>query len=290
MISRRNTGSNRISRLRSVFVLFPLVALIALVVPVAPAAVGTSDFGWAATISPDSTVTTAQFDVSFTGLQASSAVQLKLQPTNIVVGDQFSTVDGTAQFTFRVPSTTQAGDYSIRAAGISTSGSAFAVDVATFTVASTGIVSDSTVRDGVLTLEIPAGASATFAEPVLENGLSVTYGDLGAVVVRDDRSVSRPGWILTASASMLTLSGDSAVTMSSAQLGIDPRITAGGSGVNPGQATVAGTAIYPFIFAEAPAGVHAATSSLDADLTLLAPPQLPVGTYTGTITLTLISR
>lgn len=290
MISRRNTGSSRISRLRSVFVLFPLVALIALAVPVAPAAVGTSTFGWAATISPDSTVTTAQFDVSFTGLQASSAVQLKLQPTNIVVGDQFSTVEGTAQFTFRVPSTTQAGDYSIRAAGVSTSGSAFALDVATFTVASTGIINDSTVRDGVLTLEIPAGASATFSEPVLENGLSVTYGDLGAIVVRDDRSISRPGWILTASASVLTLSTDSFVTMSSAQLGIDPRVTAGGAGVNPGQATVAGTASYPFIFAEAPAGVQSATTTVDAELTLLAPPQLPVGTYTGTITLTLMSR
>ncbi len=290
MTHSRNTGKRRLRRSSAVFVLFPLVALIALLAPAPPAAVGTSTFGWVASISPDSTVTTAQFGVSFTGLQASSAVQLKLQPTNLVVGDQFATVDGTAQFTFQIPASTQAGDYIIRAAGISTSGSAFTVDVATFTVASTGIVSDSTVRDGVLTLEIPAGASATFAEPVLENGLSVTYGDLGAVVVRDDRSVSRPGWILTASASVLTLSTDNSVTMSSAQLGIDPRITAGGSGVNPGQATVAGTASYPFIFAEAPAGVHAATSSLDADLTLLAPPQLPVGTYTGTITLTLISR
>jgi len=235
-------------------------------------------------------VSTAQFDVSATGLEPNSAVQLTLQPTNLVVGDQFSTAQGTAQFSFKVPSTTQAGAYSIRAVGISNSGNAFSITVATFTVESTGIVNDSTVRDGVLTLEIPAGAAATFSEPGLEAGLSVTRGVLGAFNVRDDRSVSRPGWILTASVSSLTLSTDNSITMGSGQLGIDPRITAGGSGVNAGQETVAGSAVYPFVFAEAPAGVQASSTTVNADLTLLAPPNLPIGTYNGTITLTLTSR
>ena len=271
-------------------VLSSFAVTLALLAPVPLVASGATAFAWAASISPNSTVSTAQFDVSFTGLQASSAVQLKLQPTNIVVGDQFSTIDGSAQFTFGVPSSTQAGDYIIRAAGISTSGSAFLVDVATFTVASTGIVSDTTVRDGVLTLEITAGATATFQDPVVEGGLSVTRGSLGSFIVRDDRSASKPGWIVTASMSALALSTDNSITMSAEHLGIQPSIASGGTGVNAGQATVAGRATYPFVFAEAPAGVQAPTTTLDGNLTLLAPPQLPVGTYNGTLTLTLMSR
>ena len=290
MTSISALGSSRNRRSITTIIALPVSILIALLLPAPHTASGAASLAWTASISPDSTVTTAQFDVAFTGLDANSAVQLTLQPTNLVVGDQFSTAQGTAQFSFKVPSTTQPGDYSIRAVGISNSGNAFTITVATFTVASTGIINDSTVRDGVLTLEIPTGASATFAEPALENGVSVTRGSLGAFSVRDDRSVSRPGWILTASVSVLTLSTNNSITMGSGQLGIDPRITAGGSGVNAGQDTVAGSAVYPFVFAEAPAGVQASSTTVNADLTLMAPPHLPVGTYTGTITVTLMSR
>lgn len=258
--------------------------------PAPSKAAETPQFAWSASISADSTVTNAEFVVSFTGLQTTSAIQLKLQPTNLVVGDKFSTAEGTAQFIFNIPSSTAAGDYNIAAAGISNSGNAFAVVVATFTVGDTGMVSDSTVRDGVLTLEIPSGAAATFADPVTEKGLSVTYGVLGAFVVRDDRSVTKPGWIVTASVSTLTLATDNSINMASSQLGIDPRITSGGVGVNAGQPTIAGNAAYPFVFAEAPAGVQVLTTTLNGNLKLLAPQELPVGTYTGTITITLVSR
>jgi len=250
----------------------------------------TPKFAWTASISAGSTVTTADFNVSFMGLQSTSAVQLKLQPTNLVVGDGFSSADGNAQFNFKIPSSTQAGEYSINAAGIANSGNAFAVVVATFTVANTGIVSDSTVRDGVLTLEIPAGAAASFEEPVIENGLSVTYGTLGAFIVRDDRSVTKPGWILTASVSTLELATDSSVTMAASQLGIEPLVVAGGTGVNLGQVTAAGSAVYPFVFAEAPVGVQVSTTTMNGNLKLLAPQESPVGTYIGTITITLVSR
>jgi hypothetical protein len=241
-------------------------------------------------ISPNSTVTSARFDFSFRGLGSNSAIQLTLQPTNLVVGDQFSTVDGTAQFSFKIPASTQPGDYSIRAVGVSNSGNAFAVVVATFAVASTGIVADSTMRDGVLTLEVPPGASATFDSPTLEDGRSITRGSLSNFVVRDERAASKPGWILNASVSSLTLSSDSSVTMSAAQLGVQPLVIPGGNGINAGQATTAGNASNQFLFAEAPAGVQAVTTTLGGNLTLLASPQLPVGTYTGTITLTLMSR
>jgi hypothetical protein len=141
-----------------------------------------------------------------------------------------------------------------------------------------------------LTLEIPAGAAASFEEPVIENGLSVTYGTLGAFIVRDDRSVTKPGWILTASVSTLELATDSSVTMAASQLGIEPLVVAGGTGVNLGQVTAAGSAVYPFVFAEAPVGVQVSTTTMNGNLKLLAPQESPVGTYIGTITITLVSR
>jgi hypothetical protein len=78
--------------------------------------------------------------------------------------------------------------------------------------------------------------------------------------------------------------------MASSQLGIEPRIIAGGVGVNLGQATFAGNAVYPFVFAEAPEGVQVSSTTLNGNLKLLAPQGLPVGTYNGTITITLVSR
>jgi hypothetical protein len=288
--STNDSFTGVIQTLKATFLVITL-ALVAVLTGTAPLkAAETPRFAWTASISADSTVTTAEFNVSFAGLQSTSAVQLKLQPTNLVVGDGFSSAEGSAQFSFKIPSNTSAGDYSINAAGISNSGNAFAVVVATFTVAPTGIVSDSTVRDGVLTLEMPAGAAATFQEPVIENGLSVTFGSLGAFVVRDDRSVTKPGWIVTASVSTLALATDNSVTMASTQLGIEPYVVSGGTGVNPGQATVAGNAVYPFVFAEAPLGVQVSTTTLNGNLKLLAPQELPVGTYVGTITITLVSR
>ena len=272
------------------FFLASLSVIIGMLAPSPSTAAGSTALAWTASISPNSTVTTTQFDLSFTGLDANSAVQLTLQPMGVVVGDQFATPDGTAQFTFKIPSSAQPGDYSIRAVGVSNSGNAFSVTVATFTVAPTGIISDSTVRDGVLTLEFPAGASATFQNPTLEGGLSVTYGAFEPFVVRDERSVTKPGWALTASVSPLSLMTDTAVTMPAAQLGVQPLVLSGGIGVNTGSTTTPGSAVAQFVFAEAPAGVQAPITTLGGNLTLLAPPELPVGTYTGTIAFTLISR
>lgn len=281
LLTRRSGGASFIALLAALYA-FSFAA------PVTAA--GSTTLAWTATISPNSTVTTAQLNLSFTGLDSSSAVQLTLQPTNVVVGDQFATADGSAQFSFKIPASVQAGDYSIRAVGVSNSGSAFQITVATFTVASTGIVSDSTVRDGVLSLEIPIGTTATFQNPVVEGGLSVTRGALGLVTVRDERSVTKPGWALTASVSPLSLSTDSSVTMPAVQLGVQPLVLSGGIGVSTGPTTTPGSAVAQFVFAESPAGVQAPITTLGGNLTLVAPPQLPVGTYTGNIAFTLISR
>ena len=284
----RQRPSLLLGRAFGVFAL--VVASLAFPAPATNTAAGTTTFAWSATISPDANVTTADFTVSFTGLDANSAIQLSLQPTNLVVGDQFATAAGTAEFMFKIPSSTQPGDYNIRSVGISNSGNSFTVTVATFTVAPSGAVSGSTVRDGVLTLEIVAGSVAAFQDPAVEAGLSITRGTLSTFVVRDERAASKPGWIVMASVSPLTLSTDTTVIMTAAQLGIAPLVIAGGIGVSAGQATVAGSATYPFEFAASPAGVQAPTTTLGGNLTLLAPPQLPVGTYNGTITLTLMSR
>ena len=290
MSASRNTASHSPRKLGRVFGLFTFAVILLLFAPVPTHANSSASFAWTASITPDSTIANAQFDVSFTGLGPSSAIQITLQPTNLVVGDKFSNADGAAQFAFGVPPTIAPGEYSIRAAGVSNSGNAFLVVVATFTVAPSGSVNGASVNDGVLALDIPVGAVGTFQQPVLESGRSVTRGSLSTFIVRDERAASKPGWMLMASVSALTLSSDSSVTMSEAQLGIQPLVISGGSGVNAGLGTTPGVATAQFVFAEAPAGTQAATTTLGGNLTLLAPPQLPVGTYTGTITLTLMSR
>jgi len=286
----RSTASRPTRKTGRVFGLFSMAVVLLLFAPVPTQANSSATFAWTASITPDSTIANAQFDVAFTGLGQSSAIQITVQPTNLVVGDKFSNADGTAQFTFGVPPAIEPGDYSIRAAGVSNSGNAFVVVVATFTVAPSGSVNGASVRDGVLALEVPVGAAGTFQEPVLESGRSVTRGTLSSFIVRDERAASKPGWMLTASVSALTLSTDSSVTMSAAQLGVQPLVVSGGSGVYAGLGTTPGVATAQFVFAEAPAGVQAASTTLGGNLTLLAPPQLPFGTYTGTITLTLTSR
>ena len=277
-------------RMGKVFALSCLGAVLALLAPAPLVATGTTTLAWTASITPDSNVSNADFALSFTGLDANSAIQISVQPVNLVVGDQFATADGTAQFTFKAPPSTPPGDYSVRAVGVSNSGSAFAVTVATFTVAPAGTVSGATVRDGILTLEMPSGVTATFQDPTREGGLSVTRGSLSSFVVRDDRAASKPGWVLTASVTPLALEADNLVTMPAAQLGITPLVLAGGAGIIAGQASVPGSAVYPMVFADSPAGVQASTTALGGNLALVASPQLPVGTYTGTLTLTLVSR
>lgn len=248
---------------------------------------------WTVSLTPASTVSTVQISTSFTGLFPNSAIQLTLMPTSLVVADDFSSAAGDASFTFGVPNNLEPGSYTISAAGITSTDSAFTADVAAFEVGASGSVTDSTLRDGLLSLDVAEGAAATFGAPYLDGNISVTDGSLGHFSVRDERVVSRPGWILYASVSDFRLTTDEAVILPANQLGISPAQFIPGStaeGIDLGDPVRAGLASFPMIFAEATPGAMPGTTVLDATLRLISPPYLPVGTYTSTVTLTLVSK
>ena len=258
--------------------------------PTAMAAVPTS---WSVEITPSATLTTVKVTTSFSGLLPTSAIQLKLMPNSLVVADGFSSADGLAVFTFGIPSSLSAGDYIISATGVTNTNSAFSADVAAFSVAPNGLVSDSTLRDGPLSLEVAADAAASFASPYLEGNISVTEGVLGRFSVRDDRIVSKPGWTLYASVADFVLATDATKVIPSNQLGVTPLKFAPEStaqGVELGTSTRAGASSFPMIFAQASPGATPGITVLDASLKLLSPPYLPVGTYNSTVTLTLVSK
>jgi hypothetical protein len=259
-----------------------------------PAATATpTSTAWTVQMTPASTTTNVQISISFIGLQVESAVQLKLMPTDLVVGDGFSSSDGTASFEFGVPATLTEGTYTIAVAGITSTDSSFTAEVAAFSVSETGLITDTTLRDGPLSLEVTSDATASFGAPYLMGYLSVTDGALGYVSVRDERVVSRPGWILYASVDDFHLSTDESVLLPKNQLGISPVRLAPEStaeGVELGLPTRPGLATYPMLFAEAEPGAMPGVTTLDATLRLVAPPYLPVGTYVSTVTLTLVSK
>jgi len=282
------------TRFRTIAAIAGAAVLGALVVysPSSPVSANTPT-AWSVSLTPESTVSTVQITTAFTGLFPNSAIQLKLMPMALVVADDFSSAQGEVSFTFGVPSNLQPGSYTISAAGITSTNSAFTADVAAVEVGEFGSVTDSTLRDGALSLNVPAEAAATFGAPYLDGNISVTDGTLGQFSVRDERVVSRPGWILYASVSDFRLSTDNTVILPANQLGISPaQVTPGSSaeGIVLGIPTRSGLATYPMIFAEATPGATPGTTVLDANLKLLSPPYLPVGTYTSTVTLTLVSK
>ncbi|MFZ4505297.1 MAG: hypothetical protein ACOYNK_02935 [Microbacteriaceae bacterium] len=144
--------------------------------------------------------------------------------------------------------------------------------------------------NGTLSLSVPAGASATFGSPTLVNNKSTTTGTLPNVTVTDDRVVTRQGWTLSANVADFVNGG---VTIGKANLGIAPSIVTGSTtaaGVTAGTATTAGSATYPFTFAEAAANYAVGNSVIGGNLTFVAPQDKAAGTYTSTLTLTLVSK
>ena len=274
-------------------ILASMAFILGVTVAVPPAVASPIPTAWSVQITPASTLTKVQISISFSGLQVESAVQLKLMPTNLVVGDGFSSSDGTASFEFGVPATLAAGSYTIVATGITSTDSSFTAEVAAFDVGATGLITDTTLRDGPLSLEVTSGAVASFGAAYLMGNLSVTDGALGLFSVRDERVVSRPGWTLYASVADFVLSTDASVFLLKNQLGISPVRFAPEStaeGVELGLPTRPGLATYPMMFAEAEPGAMPGITTLDATLRLVAPPYLPVGTYNSTVTLTLVSK
>ena len=142
--------------------------------------------------------------------------------------------------------------------------------------------------NGVLSLSVPSSAAAVFAAPSLVNNKSTTLGTLGAVTVADGRVVTRQGWDVSASVADFVNGSD---TISKSQLGVVPTITSTeGTGVTAGTAQVAGASTFPFTFASGAAANKVGTTVLGANLTFVAPQEKAAGTYTSTMTLTVVSK
>jgi phosphate transport system substrate-binding protein len=80
-----------------------------------------------------------------------------------------------------------------------------------------------TALDGRLSLSLPDGA-AVFGVPRLIDGVSVTTGVTGKVLVRDDRAVSGPGWDLIVNLSDFVIDANATVKLVNSQVGIAPTL------------------------------------------------------------------
>jgi hypothetical protein len=147
--------------------------------------------------------------------------------------------------------------------------------------------------NGPLSLSVPAGAAATFGAPTLVNNRSTTTGTLPNITVSDGRVNTRQGWTLTATVNDFVNAADSSNTIPKANLGMTPAIVTGSTtaaGVTAGPAATAGSATYGRTFAEAAPGSAVGDTVLNGTLTFVAPQEKAAGTYTSTLTLTLVSK
>lgn len=252
----------------------------------------TGKVGFTVSMTSGSSITTSPITIEFNGGVANQSYVISVSPaggssTILTTG----TTDSAGAFliTFNLPSTLSAGDYELHAEGAGVGG--VSQVVATFSVASTSIVTNTSPTDGPLELVLTSDSVATFGTPSLTNNRSETLGAIGAFTVSDQRTVSKPGWTLTANVSQFTNSVDSAVTIPATNLGMAPSISAGStaSGVVL-QARTAGAASYPYTLAEASAGQGVGETILTTQLLLLSPQDKPAGTYRSTLTLTLVSK
>jgi hypothetical protein len=146
--------------------------------------------------------------------------------------------------------------------------------------------------DGAFSLTNLSGAVVNLTNPALVNGASVVSGELGDFKVTDLRQVSKPGWDLKTEVAQFVKGAD---TIENTALGLAPKVIspAAGTGASAptlGAAQVSGSALYPFTFATLEAAKFSGVSTYNADLVFTAPSGKPAGTYTSTLTLTLISK
>ena len=150
----------------------------------------------------------------------------------------------------------------------------------------------STPTDGEFSIIDTSGSNVVnLTNPALVNGQSVVSGKLGTFKVTDLRQVSKQGWDLKTTVTSFVKGTDS---IDNSALGITPSsVSNAGSGATApvlGAATISGSAVYPWTFASLAAGSFSGVSVFNADLVFTAPAAKPAGTYTSTLTLTLISK
>ena len=145
--------------------------------------------------------------------------------------------------------------------------------------------------DGEFSLVNLSGSTVNLTNPTLVDGASIVSGELGTFKVTDLRQVSRPGWMLMADVATFVKGTD---TIGNSALGIAPKMIgqAGTGATTPtlGVPEVSGSAGYPWTIASLPTSNFSGVSTYDIDLVFTAPAAKPAGTYTSTLTLTLISQ
>jgi Bacterial Ig-like domain (group 3) len=146
----------------------------------------------------------------------------------------------------------------------------------------------SVPADGEFSLTNLSGDSVNLTNPALVNGKSVVSGQLGDFKVTDMRVVTKAGWTLKTDVVTFAHGTD---TIAVSALGIAPVVVSqvGAKAPDLGAAQVSGSAVYPWNFASLGSGFYSGVSTYNADLVFTAPVNSPAGTYTSTLTLTLIS-
>jgi hypothetical protein len=171
------------------------------------------------------------------------------------------------------------GKFTVESSGTPVAGSPQSIDLEASVVAGVPDV------DGPLSLNVPAGAKATLGAATLVNGLSTSTGKLGDFTVTDERALSKKGWTLTSSVADFK---NGTNTIDKKQLGIKPVVVSGTAVAAAAQLAGSATAGAPFASLAPAAAVG--TTTLNADLTFVAPKGSVVGTYTSKLTLTLASK
>ncbi|WP_440710575.1 hypothetical protein [Herbiconiux sp. YIM B11900] len=144
--------------------------------------------------------------------------------------------------------------------------------------------------DGALSLVAPASNTATIGNPALVEGLSTSTGSLGDFSVVDERFQTHPGWTLTTTVTQFTNAADSSKIINASQLGVAPKLVEPNAAVTLANPQVAGSATYPSVFAQTGDAAAAGTAKFNADLKFVSPANMPAGTYTSKLTLTLASK
>jgi hypothetical protein len=150
------------------------------------------------------------------------------------------------------------------------------------------ISADVQEAPGALTFTVPTSSVALTTAINSTSQLSESTGSISGINVADTRrTADRKGWDLTQSVDNF-VSGSNAIDKKN--FGVKVTKTAG-SAATAAAEQVAGSATYPSPFATAGVGTSTEpTTTLNADLKLVAPAGTPQGTYTSKMTLTLVSK
>ena len=229
------------------------------------------------------------FSVTMSNLKPFSRVDLYSHSEPVLIATGFADADGNITLTGVLPNLS-AGQHTVSVDATTAGNTPFSETVLNLTVTPTG-VADPVPLNGILSLSVPAGASAVFLPPTLVNNQSTTLGTLGAITVSDGRVLTREGWDVRASVADFVSDTDSAQTISSRQLGLAPSVVSTDAvGITTGASQIAGSAVYPALFASGDAANPVGTTVLNAALTFVAPQEKAAATYRSTLTLTVVSK